>query len=104
MNLDENPTQEQLRALIASCDDEAGGHVVWVDPQGGVHVTQLGWDITPGGWAAKMGDRIQFRYETFQCGNGYVGPEAAQDDEYVSGLFRSLLHDWQRGACGYIDY
>src|SRR5438034_1059892 len=30
MNLSANPTKEQLRKLLQSCDDRAGHHVLWV--------------------------------------------------------------------------
>jgi hypothetical protein len=39
---------------------------------------------------------MQMRYETFLAGNEYVGPEAADDDEWVAELFDSLLREWPR--------
>lgn len=103
MNLNSSPTKAQLRKLLRSCDDDEGAHILWVDRQGEVHITLLDEEATPAAWAGSMGDRIRFRYETYGAGNGYVGPDAAQDDSYVALLFRHLVEDWQEGAVGYVD-
>jgi hypothetical protein len=103
MNLNSNPTKAKLRKLLKSCDDDAGVHILWVDRQGEVNITLLEEETTPAAWAESMGDRIRFRYETYGAGNGYIGPDAAQDDSYVSLLFQHLGKDWREGALGYID-
>jgi hypothetical protein len=103
MNLSRNPTIEQLRDLLKSCDDNAGHHVIWVGYDGEVHITLLDEDSTPGHRAEAMGNQIRFRYETRQRDNGYVGPEAAQDGEHLRLLFRDLLRDWEKDARGYIE-
>ena len=38
---------------------------------------------------------MQIRFETFQAGNEYVGPETADDAEWISELFGSLNEKWQ---------
>jgi hypothetical protein len=103
MNLTNNPTQELLRELLRSCDDNAGRHIIRVDRRGEVHITLLSDDETPASWAKKMENQIQFRYETRDMGSGYVGPEAAKDAAYVQLLFRDLLQDWQSGSRGHIE-
>ena len=103
MNLNYNPTQEQLRELLLSCDDNSGRHIIRVDRRGEVHITLLSDDETPTSWAKKMENQIQFRYKTRGMGSGYVGPEAAKDAAYVQLLFRDLLQDWQSGSRGYIE-
>jgi predicted phage gp36 major capsid-like protein len=37
MNLSENPTKEELKALIARSDDNEGDHILWVDRDGDVY-------------------------------------------------------------------
>jgi hypothetical protein len=37
---------------------------------------------------------MQIRFETFQAGNEYVRPEAADDDEWVAELFDGLIKKW----------
>jgi hypothetical protein len=39
---------------------------------------------------------IRMRFETFQARNEHVGPEAAQDGEWVSELFERLLREWAK--------
>lgn len=94
MNLDRNPTKQDLRALLARFDDTAGHHVLWVATNGEVAITPLPrtWppvEIQPGTPAD-----MRLRYETFLAGNGYVGLEAAQDEEWVDKLFDRLLEEW----------
>ena len=46
MNLDDNPTIEQLRELLRSCDDSAGHHVLWVKKTGDVELSRIPKDRT----------------------------------------------------------
>jgi hypothetical protein len=100
MNMKHNPTEDQLRALLASADDEAGHHMLWVDKNGEVHLDLIPQGLTPVGYFEQTKERQQFRQETFQCGNGYVGPKAAASP-YVSELFAYLVERWQSGDKGY---
>lgn len=93
MNLNQNPTKEQLKSIIAAAEDDEDHHVLWVDNRGDVRVTPLGDEITPAGWESKY-QSTALRYETFQVGNGYVGTEAAEDDSHVDRLYRSLVAEW----------
>jgi uncharacterized LabA/DUF88 family protein len=47
---------------------------------------------------------LQFRWETYDAYNGYVGPIAASDDEYMKEEYEALKKDWNTGRKGYIDY
>jgi hypothetical protein len=94
MNLDNSPTEEQLRQLLAQCNDRASHHVLWVEKNGEVHVSAVS-ELSPGGFQqAQPG--MQLRYETFEKGNEYVGVLAATDQEWVSQLFESLVKEWTR--------
>lgn len=106
MNLDNNPTVEQLRALLAECDDQAGHHVLWVAKNGDVHLSRVPKDKTPVGFQESESE-MQLRYETFQAGNEYVGLEAAEDEAWVRQLFDALVKEWPkakgRQAVEYVD-
>lgn len=95
MNLNANPTPYQLRELLRRCDDTAGHHVLWVKDNGDVVLSRV-----PRDGPVESFDRdhpeMKLRYETFLAGNEYVGPEAAQDDGWVSELFESLLREWPK--------
>ncbi len=95
MNLDRNPSKEQLQALLAHCDDTAGHHVLWVANNGDVAITTLPRNWPPVEWQASPAD-VRLRYETFLAGNGYVGPEAAKDSEWVSELLDRLTTEWHK--------
>jgi hypothetical protein len=92
MNLNADPTKEQLRELLARCDDRAGHHVLWVDRGGEVRISQLPrvWPPPP----FEPGPDVQLYHELFEAGKEYFGEEAAADDEWVSELFRVLVELW----------
>src|SRR5687767_3941624 len=94
MNLNANPTPEQLRELIARCDDLAGPHVLWVKAGGEVDITRLPGDA-PDAFDRAHPD-APVRTEAFLAGNAYVGPEAADDEEWIAELFNGLLTEWGR--------
>jgi hypothetical protein len=103
MNLKNNPTKPQLQTLLASCDDNAGPHVIWVGTNGEVYAEALPEGLTPAGLAESKGNRIKFRYETFDTGNEYVGKSASHDPMWIDELYGKLLRDWASDARGYID-
>lgn len=47
---------------------------------------------------------IRFRFETYCCFNGYVGPKAASKTEFIIEQQRQIRLAWKHGAKGYIDY
>jgi hypothetical protein len=106
MNLDRNPTPDQLRALLSTCDDRSGHHALWVAGDGEVHITRL-----PRKWPPPNPEEthpeMKLRVETFEIGNGYVGPEAAEAADWVAELFRALTSRWPatKGKTGveYVD-
>lgn len=95
MNLNTNPTKEQLRELLRHCDDSASHHVLWVKRNGDVELSRIGEDQTSAGFEHAHPE-MQVRFETFQAGNEYVGPEAADDEEWVSELFENLIAKWSQ--------
>jgi hypothetical protein len=95
MNVNTNPTPEQLRDLIRECDDSAGNHVLWVKKTGEVKLSAVPVNQTPDGFERDHPD-MQIRFETFLAGNEYVGPDAARDDEWIAELLDRLLQEWSR--------
>jgi len=94
MNMNNNPTVEDLRALIYACDDSSGHHILWVDRFGEVRFALI-TNETPAKWVTRMEDKILFRYESYAVNNDYVGKNAASDDKHVFSLFKELLGDWE---------
>lgn len=48
-------------------------------------------------------DGLAFRLETWLEGNGYVGEEAANDDSWVSRIFKCLQKNWPNPTDTFID-
>jgi hypothetical protein len=93
MNLNANPTIEQLRELVRQCDDAGGHHVLWVRKTGEVVISRIP-DDQPLGEFEQAHPDMQLRFETFLAGNEYVGSDAAADDEWISELFERLREAW----------
>src|SRR5262245_30465164 len=95
MNLNNNPTKDQLRDLLRPWNDLTAHQVLWVDRAGEVHSTPLEkkWRPIPEPGPDVL-DNALVRFETFEAGNGYVGEEAAASDEWITDAFNWLLRDW----------
>lgn len=103
MNLNDHPTLAQLQTLIAAADDDAGNHILWVDAQGEVRLSVLAGQ-SPNGFEDTH-PSMRLRYETCDQGNGYVGPEAANDVPMMSRYFTSLIAEWRdRRMDGRVEY
>jgi hypothetical protein len=95
MDLSSGPSKGELQRLLASCDDTKAGHILWVDRAGNVFISPLRKGLTPSGFARSQ-PKLHLRYETFVCGSGHVGREAANDKAWVSRLVDSLVKEWAR--------
>ncbi len=104
LNLKKGFSKRGLKQLLSSVDDTEGHHIMWVDYAGNVYLTLLPEELTPAGWEEQMGDKVKFRYETFNRGNGYVGYDAAKNEEHIQDLYDELINDWKKNRTGYIDY
>lgn len=87
--------------LIGSVDDESAHHILWVDVGGDVLIEPI-MEITPARWATNN-PILQFRLETFVCGNGYMGREASRDRKWINRLYVAIIDNWRKGRRGYID-
>jgi hypothetical protein len=103
MNLNRNPTKEELQTLLAACDDGEGIHVLWVERMGEVQITLLLTE-TDVEWIKGVDDeKVQFHYKSYAKNDGFVGKAASVDDMYIVTLFEKLLRDWQEHRSGFID-
>lgn len=85
---DSVPSKEQLRAVIATGDDEHANSLI-LNLQGQFELRRRPpFDIN------KNDPTVVFRYETFAPGNDYVGLEAAQDETHIDDMFCSSLGGW----------
>lgn len=107
MNLNQNPTKEQLKSLFSSCDDTIGHHVLWVARNGDVALNPHPSDLISVGTFDHANPDILLRYETFRQGTGYVGQQAAENEKFIERMFKSLQREWptvtDRSPQRYVD-
>jgi hypothetical protein len=93
--MNHNPTLQQLRDLLASQDDHAGHHVLWVTDTGEVRISRLPkGPPPPEPWAGPP--EMKLCYETFWGGYGYVGPQMATDEDWAPYLFENMVAEWAK--------
>lgn len=103
MNLTNFPNREQLKTILAQCNDQTADHICWVDKTGEVQFSPLPSHLTPNGFELANKDTMKFRLETFVQNNGYVGKKAAADEQWVERLYKALTKLWQDDFTGYYD-
>ncbi len=92
MNLNNNPTMDQLRDLLRACDDRVGRHLAWVDRSGEVRIEPVpGGDVH--GFVQSHSD-LKMWLRVFEPGHDYVGPGAADDKGWVEDVFYALTYEW----------
>lgn len=88
-------TLENVREFIRAGDDSTHTQI---------RVTEDGIAYLSKTVGSEGVEGLQFYLETYDPGNGYVGEEAANDDEWVKEVFDTLRNSWRNGARGYIDH
>lgn len=90
-----NITEAIYKDMLANAND-CISHQLRVDWSGDVYISTI--------TGAEEIDDVKFRWESWDPGNGYVGPRAASDYEYVKQSVASLKKCWENGVRGYCDY
>ena len=88
-------TMESVAALIASKDDSEHRQIR-VSTDG---IAYLSDDVGNSNL-----EGVLFRLETYNEGNGYVGPEAAADEKHVRSVHDDLRDNWPKPKSSYIDW
>jgi len=101
MNLLENPTESELAALLARCNDRANSHVLWVEHGGQVHLDPIPNGLSSLGFARLHEGKMRIRHESFAQGNDYTGIGASEDAVWVSRLFLEVVAQWDQGFEGH---
>jgi hypothetical protein len=93
MNLNDQPTVEQLAQLIAQQRDSVDSHILWVCAAGEVHIDRL---AAHGGELAfeERTPNMRARLKLYRRGQGYMGRKAAADTEYVGRVLQTLEGVW----------
>jgi hypothetical protein len=93
MNMNNNPTIDELKQIFFARNDDDGHHVLWVKKNGAVELSIVPEHLNPVGFEQATPE-MQVRYETFVRGNKYVGTSAAADHEFMQRVFDSLVKEW----------
>ncbi len=101
MNMNNHPTETQLRELLHAYEGSPDVCILWVDRFGEVQATLLTTE-TPSEWVKRMDEKVQFKYATYAQNNGHVRESAQDNDLYVTNLFDKLVRDW-RDSSGHTD-
>ena len=93
MNLNDNPSLDELKEMFASCNDDAGHHVLWIDKFGEVNLSVIPKDLTPAAFQ-KETTQMQIRYEAFIQGSKYVGISASKDQGFMEKIYDNIRKNW----------
>ena len=102
MNMRNNPTINELRALLAKCAGAGANHILWVSRDGEVHIDPVPPNVSPVRFE-DLHKNMQFRFETYAAGTGYVGRSAAANTSHVREIFDDLVKCWAARREGLID-
>jgi hypothetical protein len=97
-----NASRNVLASLLSQCDDSVADHVLWVDHNGQVHLDPLDRGVTANSFAVLNEAEMKFRLDTFQRGEGYVGPEASKDAIWINRLFVAIERLWANDTKGLV--
>jgi hypothetical protein len=101
MNLNENPSPDELRAILFDLDDDEGPHVPWVGFNGVVHIDPVPDHQHPNEFARARENEMKLRLGSLAKFQRYVGPSAAADEAWVDRLFNELLQLWHDDVDGF---
>jgi hypothetical protein len=99
---EEPVTLVDFRDLVASKQDDAGHHMLWVSKKGDVWLDVVPDSLAPNQYVEMRDGEMKFRFETFVAGNGYVGKQAAESSTLIN-LYEAVMRHWKRGSAGYIE-
>lgn len=91
MNLNKQPTIDELAQLFASRKDSLDNHVLWISNEGDVHIEPLNCQENEFG---KRHPEMRARLRTYRRGHGYVGKKAAADKVFMNRVLQTLKNEW----------
>jgi hypothetical protein len=86
-------TRERVRGLIGSGDDSKYSQLR-VSNDGRAYISYV--------IGAEEIDDLCFRLKTWSAGNGYVGPDAAKDEDWIDRVYEVLRENWPNPKSSHI--
>ena len=93
MNLNNQPTINEMAELFASQKDSHDSHILWVCDAGKVHIDCLSPYAAEDDFSEEH-PHMRARLKMYRRGHGYVGKKAAADTQYVGRVLQTLQHEW----------
>lgn len=93
MNLNDNPTIDQLAKLFATRKDSLDDHLLWVSQSGEVRLDRLPPNTIEDEFQEHL-PSMRARFKAYRRGQGYVGKKAAADTEFVGRVLQTLQQQW----------
>ncbi len=93
MNLNNQPTIEELAQLFASRKDTLDSHILWVCESGEVHIDGMARHAGEAEFEQSK-PTMRARLRTYRRGQGYIGRKAAADREFIGRVLHTLENEW----------
>ncbi|QKZ04766.1 MULTISPECIES: hypothetical protein [Pseudomonas] len=93
MNLNNQPTIEELAQLFASRKDTLDNHILWVCESGEVHIDGMARHAGEAEFEQSK-PTMRARLRTYRRGQGYIGRKAAADREFIGRVLHTLEDQW----------
>ncbi|MFC3606367.1 hypothetical protein [Stutzerimonas tarimensis] len=93
MNLNKQPTLDDLARLFAQRKDKYDSHILWVCESGEVRLDTLPPEVAEDEFV-KRTPSMRARFRTYRRGGGYVGKKAAADRDFMGRLYQTLHQQW----------
>ena len=93
MNLNNNPTIDQLAQLFAVRKDSLDDHLLWVSQTGEVRLDRLPPNTIEDEFEEHL-PSMRARFKVYRRGQGYVGKKAAADSQYIGNVLQTLQQEW----------
>lgn len=93
MNLNNQPTIDELARMFAAQKDSHDSHILWISKSGQVHIDCL----APHAHEADFDQHNQnllVRLKMYRRGQGYVGKKAAADKAFIGNVLQTLKQAW----------
>ena len=93
MNLNNQPTIDELARMFAAKKDSHDNHILWISKCGQVHIDPL----SPHAHEAEFDQNNQnllARLKMYRRGQGYVGKKAAADKDFIASVLQTLKQAW----------
>ena len=91
MNLNNQPTIEQLAEMFAAQKDTLDDHILWIGKSGKVQIDCLA-PHTEEAEFDRNNRELAARLKVYRRGQGYVGKKAAADRNFIEQVFDTLNH------------